>query len=80
MARKKVVDYLQENMCVIRGLIKAGLFPMDIISQFQIYSFYVTTSKVKSKMDRYEFTAEQFKVSVSTIRTIVSKMEKTIDV
>lgn len=78
MAKVKLGEYLKDNICVVKTLVKSGQMPTDILYHFQIYNFFESTKDIKSKMERYEFTAEQFKMPSRSVRHIVSKMEKLV--
>lgn len=78
MARTTVVQYIQENICVIRKLVSIGKVPQSVLNEYQIYAFYQSLSHMPSKMDRYEFTAESLKTNVTTVRNAVRLMEKAI--
>lgn len=71
----KVVDYISNNMDAFKGFIKAGIICSSQISYFEIYTFYLTTSKMSSKMERYNFTAEVKGVKVTTVRNAIRVME-----
>lgn len=60
-----------------RGLIAVGIISVDVLTWVTVYEFYTLELKdgVK-KMQAYENTAEHFKVSTSTIRRVVSFMNK----
>lgn len=77
---KKVIDVLTENMCSFKMFVRMGKVPQSVMVEYQIYSFYKTLENMPSKMDRYQFTAEQLKVNVMQVRRAVSSMEKTVTV
>lgn len=78
MAKVRLFDYLKENMCTIKTLIKAGQVAPDLLHHFQVYGFYESTEKIKSKMERYQFTASQFRISIDTVMRVIKKMEQLV--
>lgn len=75
---KRVIDILQDNMDATHLLSRCGLVSINVISDYSIYVFYSTLTKIPSKMDRYEFTAESMGCTSRKVAEVVSKMEKTV--
>lgn len=75
---KKVIDILQEDVDATRRLIKCGLVSLNVMNDYQIYVLYSTLTKIESKMDRYEFTAESMGVTSRKVMEVVKKMESKV--
>lgn len=76
---KKVIDVFQEDVDAVRRLIKCGLQSFSVMNDYQIYVFYSTLTKIESKMDRYEFTAESMGVTSRKVMEVVKKMEAKVN-
>lgn len=69
--------FLQNNSEVVKTLSKNGLIPASVLTEWNIYIFYSGLT-AKSKMQKYQDTAEAMRVSEKTVRNAVKSMEKNI--
>lgn len=76
----RVADYIEQNMETIETLVSIGALPICQITYYQIYKFHQTTTHLKSKMDRYIYTAEHFKMCVTSVRNALKIMGGTVPV
>lgn len=74
----KLADYIEKNLGVFKTLVSAGPISTSQMMYFQIYSFYKSTAHLKTKSERYELTAQTFKMSNCAIRNAVRYMETNI--
>lgn len=75
----KVADYLEKNKGKIRELTRLGYVSTKLIMYKNIHdTFKKNTKKTDSKMDAYEFTAIESKVSTVTVMRAVKAMNENI--
>jgi hypothetical protein len=74
----KVGEILEKNVDSFKTLVRAGAVSTSYMNYFKMYTFYKSLNNIKSKMDRYQFVAENFKIDISLVRKAVSEMEKNI--
>lgn len=72
----KVVSIIDENIIVINKLISIGRAPLSILTDYDIYRFYMAIIDEPAKMKRYKRVALNFRVSVETVRKAVRDMQK----
>jgi len=72
----RVVDYIEENMCVIRQLVKLGRVPLSLMTDYDIYIRFLKTDELEGKMKRYECVSMDLKVHVDTVRKAIREMER----
>jgi len=72
-----VGEFIEENKNVITVLKKTGHIPMTVLRSFQIY-IYFNGLTCKSKMDKYQQTAEIMGVSIWTVMDCIKDMNKSI--
>ena len=70
--RYKVLKQLNGKF---RILINLGIIPINIWDWVVMYEYYLEERKVNGKMQSYQNTAEQYRVSETTIRNLVKWME-----
>lgn len=73
MAKKH--EYINQNMSIIRKLVKTGDITNKLISDYQIYQVYKGYSNIPSKMDRYNYVAEDLKTSSQVVMRAIKSME-----
>lgn len=72
----KTGNYIEKNIDVFKTLVRIGAVPPSYLNYFRIYCFYRSLKNIKSKMDRYQFTAESMDTNTSTVMNAVKTMEK----
>ena len=70
--RYKVLKQLNGKF---RILINLGIIPISIWDWLVMYEYYLEERKVNAKMQSYQNTAEQYRVTETTIRNLVKWME-----
>lgn len=75
MEEIKVIDFIRKNKDVIDRLYKNGEVNQSLINDSKMYEYFCQLP-YKKKMIRYTFTAEKFKVSETSVRRAISRMEK----
>jgi len=70
--RYKVLKQLNGKF---RILINLGIIPISIWDWVVMYEYYLEERKVNAKMQSYQNTAEQYRVTETTIRNLVKWME-----
>lgn len=73
-----MADYIEEHCSVFSKMVKIGAVPPSYLNYYKIYMFYRTTGSMKSKMDRYYFTAESMKTNPTTVQKAIKVMESRI--
>lgn len=71
-------DFIEKNIQVFKAMIQIGAVPPSYLNYYKIYCFYKSTFHLKSKMDRYNFTAISMKTSTNTVISAVKVMESRI--
>lgn len=74
----KVVSVIDNNILVINQLIQIGRAPLSILTDYDIYRFFMAVVDEPKKMKRYKRVALNFKVSVETVRKAVRDMERIV--
>lgn len=74
----KTAEYIKSNIDVFSKMVKIGIIPPSYLNYYKIYCFYETTSNIKSKMERYNFTALSMKASTNTVISAVKIMESRV--
>ena len=72
----ETVELIFSNMDFFDRLTKAGKISLTVKQEIDIYQHWLTTSG--RKMQRYQDTAEDLGLSVSTVRNAVREMKKVI--
>lgn len=73
MAKKH--EYISRNMTIIRKLVKTGDITNKLICDYQIYQVFQGYNTIQSKMDRYNYVAEDLKISTQVVMRAVKSME-----
>ncbi len=79
MARRKVIDVLSENWCVVSALTKGGMLPTTIVNYYMIYNTY-KSYKGGTPSDRKTWTSDSMRISEKTVSRAIKEMEKIVDV
>jgi len=74
----KVINVIDDNILVINKLISIGRAPLSILTDYDLYRFFMAIVDEPGKMKRYKRVALNFKVSVETVRKAVRDMEKSV--
>ena len=74
----RVVDYIEQNICVIKQLVQLGRVPLSLMTDYDIYLRFLATDILLPKMKRYGSVGTDLKVSIDTVRKAVREMEKDI--
>lgn len=75
----RVVDYISSNIKVVKTLVKIGRVPLSVMTDYDIYLFYKSIDYETAQMKRYSIVANNFKISVNTVRRAIVDMEKNIN-
>lgn len=78
MARRKVIDVLSENWCLVNSLTKIGILPTTIVNYYTIYTTY-NSYKGSKHSDKKTWTADSMRISERTVERAIKEMEKTIE-
>ena len=78
MGSKRVVDFIQENLCVFRTLTVIGHVPASKMNEYKVYLYFQTLEDIPSKMQRYADTAQHFNISEVAVMRAVKAMETKI--
>jgi hypothetical protein len=70
--RYQTIKSLNVNFNVLIGL---GIVPIHIYDWIHIYEYYLIERKSEKKMQSYENTAENFKISTWQVMNVVKWME-----
>jgi hypothetical protein len=73
-----LAEFVTKNYQVVEKLLKAGAISLTLKQQYEIYQYYNTTSHIKSKMQRYENTAEAMGVTTRWVMKSVNEMKKAV--
>lgn len=73
----KVADYITDNICVIRRLVKNGLMPIALMCNYDIYKSYLAIDYESSQMKKYAILSKRYKISISQVRRAIKEMERT---
>lgn len=68
-------EFIAKNISSIRRLIKSGDITGKLINDYNIYKVYMGYSSIKSKMERYQFTADDLRISQNTVIKAIKSME-----
>lgn len=74
MARK-VADFVSENISDIKRLASIGVFSPDLIEKHRLYVFF-NGLPGKSKMEKYEFTAQSMRTNYRKVMRAVEEMNR----
>lgn len=74
----KVAEYIENNMEVFKAFVKIGAVPSCYIGYFSVYQVFRSTKHLKSKMERYNLTADLTKNNLNTVRNAVKCMESIV--
>lgn len=72
----KLADFIKDNYSTIDKLTKAGVVSVSLKNDFEIHQHFKNSNHIKSKMQRYENTADAMRVNSETVRKAVRKMER----
>lgn len=75
----RLVDYIEDNILMIKMLVKIGMMPLSILTDYHVYTCFMVNENIPEKMKRYSVVATQLKISVTTVRRIVKNMESKIN-
>jgi hypothetical protein len=75
MGYMKTHELIQDNLEVVRRLIKIGAVPPTYLTYLNIYVVFVDCKKLGSKRKREFYTADVTKTSVSTVQRAIKVME-----
>jgi hypothetical protein len=70
--RYQTIKQLNGNFNVLVGL---GIIPIQIHDWINIYEFFLIERKTEKKMQSYENTAENFKISTRHVMNVIRWME-----
>ena len=73
----KKVKFIEDNIVLIRRLVRNGDLSTKILTDYQMYKAY-KANKHPSKMQRYSDTATEFRVCSRTIVKAVKNMERVL--
>lgn len=68
-------DFIEKNIEMFKAMIKIGAVSPSYLNYYRIYCFYKSTAALKSKMERYNFTAITMKTATNTVINAVKTME-----
>lgn len=71
-----VAKYIQSNICEVRKLVKAGLVPLRVMNNYDIYLMYQALDYEPSQMKRLAMVAKTCKINPMTVRRAIQEMEK----
>jgi len=74
----RVVDYIEQNICIIKQLVQLGRVPLSLMTDYDIYLRFLNTDAMLPKMKRYGSVGIDLKVSINTVRKAIREMEKDI--
>lgn len=74
----RVADYIKNNIEVVRTFVKLGKMPLSTMNDYDIYLFYKSIDYEPAQMKKYKIVADNFKVSIDTVRRAVVGMEKKV--
>ena len=77
MSDKKMVNNYEvlKQTKNINTLIQIGVISCHILSWIQMYEYYLNRRKTEKKMQAYEDTADNFKISSRQVMNLVNYME-----
>lgn len=70
-----LAEYIEKNITVVRTLSKAGKIPCSTMNNYRLFVYFKSLKGVKSKMDKYQFTADSNNVSVRVVQRAVKEMQ-----
>lgn len=76
MAKKH--EYIKAHIKIVHQLVKSGDVSCKILSDYNIYQVYVGYKGIVSKMERYQFVADDLKTSVQQVMRAVKSMESSM--
>lgn len=68
-------EFIEKNIDTFKAMIKIGAVSPSYLNYYRIYCFYKSTKSLKSKMERYNFTADSMKTATNTVINAVKVME-----
>lgn len=71
-------EYIQKYIKELRPLVKSGDISSKLVTDFQIYQVYKGYGHVKSKMERYQFVAQDLRTSYQVVMRAVKSMESSM--
>ena len=74
-----LADYITEKKCVIDTLIKTGELSSTLVFRYEIHLFYNRLPDNLGKMDKYEKTADYFKIGDRAVRKALAVMAKKVN-
>lgn len=74
----KLSDFIKDNYKTIDKLTKSGIVSTSLKSQFEMNEHFNNSKHIKSRMQKYENTAETMGVSSETVRKAVRKMNRRV--
>lgn len=72
----KVAEYIQSNISEVRRLVKAGLVPLKVMSNYDIYLMYNAIDYERVKTKRLAIVASKCKINSRTVIRAIQEMEK----
>lgn len=74
----RVIDLIEKNITLVRTFVKIGRMPLSVMSDYDIYLFYNAITYETAPMRKYKITADNFKVSINTVRRAIESMNKNV--
>lgn len=74
----RVVDLIEKNISLVKTFVKIGRMPLSVMNDYDIYLFYNSIKDETAPMRKYKRTADNFKVSINTVRRAIESMNKNI--
>lgn len=73
-----IAQFIRQNLQIFDKMVKAGLVPVTYLNYYNVYCVYENCSNLKTKMERYYFTAETVKSNISSVRVAIRAMERIV--
>ncbi|TWP29357.1 hypothetical protein ETU08_07605 [Apibacter muscae] len=71
-----VGELINKNKGVFKRMVRGGLISCSVVNHYEMYKFYKGVDNSLSKMEKYQLTAEEFRVDIKTIIRAIKKMER----
>lgn len=71
-------EFINKNISVLHRLFRSGDINGKVMAEYKIYQIYKGYSSVSSKMERYQFVADDARTSVQIVMRAVKNMESSI--
>lgn len=73
---ESIGEVISKNKEVFKKMVQCGLVSCSLATHYQMYQYFKKLNPSLSKMDRYQLTAENFKVDIRTTTRAIKKMER----